>query len=595
MDVNLRTRVRYLMECVQGEASNEIIRSQVANLQSYYPEERDSLQRALDCFVATRDPQRCSAENPSPSPASTPPASFSAPASSLCRMITVRGEMALMARQSEPSYQRWLAREVRSREEYRTGASTPERDHLEQMASFYAGQLPPALQVLSRYLRNLPELTARFQAYATRPTATQRLHPPTCTNSRDFIRHDLIVGEVSFAVPVFVPVGFDSQWPVYQERLLEGFELLKVFLTPADLERILHPGGGRNDLSIYIFDNENSAWFQNAFSQLDQCGMRPDPPPRSFYDFPTNRIIFSHANETVISYEMSSGGASRLRPSDLSRTFLHEFSHAIDHFSLDSDQGDVVEGLRGWTQSEIRQGRRIPQLVPSFIYLYGESDPHYALRNQREMFAELATDYMGAELLRFMGGTPDSHPAGRARRALMASFFSAAGLRPEVFTQENVERLFRREGVEMSLSPQMPMPFGMEVRGGFAWDPRGHFGGEFSFDFRSRFSNGPNFFVGPGFRCFSEVGCGMNLSAGISTPALPVQFDVGLSPSFWLPSGSRLNTEFMLGVGGRLVVYPASSRAEGFSLYVGGNYFFNFAHLNQSVPAIDFGLGYTFR
>lgn len=313
-----------------------------------------------------------------------------------------------------------------------------ERVSMNRMAEFYARRLPATyLNDLREHLRSSPD----------RSISPQRLRPFTCSNADQWRRHDVRIDGLSYMVPVFMTRDDATPRWYYDHLIKIGFEVLKAFMTPTDLDRLLHPQNGSHDLSIYIGGPNET----RSGPLFEACGVSLDMAngERAGGRYTPNRhqiSIFS-AMEFPFGYQLNSPGD--ILAGNMLGTFVHEMAHAIDFAFLDSDSRSAIRQYVRAVVDAVGDDSSRYSYIPRYYEVQGDGSGwswrDYGTRNHMEWFAEMVTEYVINEV-RGMTIAGESYDA---RRSIMHDFFASSGINLQAFTTDRVLAAHRAAGADI--------------------------------------------------------------------------------------------------------------------------------------------------
>jgi len=310
---------------------------------------------------------------------------------------------------------------------------------MEDVVRFYYQRLNPWLPSLGKHLRGIAGLKEKYASYDAAKPAAAFLVPAACSNAGDWERFDLTLEGVGFKVPVFFPKREQQRWWWYQDLLKAHFEVLKGFLTPAELEKILHPGD-RADFGLYIGGDGKLAEAHR------RCG-EDDENAGGEYKDASNMAFILKGNWRMM--EDRKIGDAQISPVTNSVAFalFHEFAHALEHHLLDTQARLGIDALQHWTKRAIGSDKSKFYLAPQPKHL-GIGDSPYSLRNGNEFFANWVAEYF---IQKIQGQIP-SDPALRARIRILDDLFAPSGLNLQALSVDNIEKRYQEEKIEAHLA-----------------------------------------------------------------------------------------------------------------------------------------------
>ncbi len=453
--------------------------------------------------------------------------------------------------------------------------------------------------------------------------------PFRCANLQDFREESIQI--FGYSIPVFFLRSQQMIRRFLRWDLQSGLEIIQGFFHPDDLRRILRPGNGQPDFSLYISGpftnvelgqiNSNSAGQPEA--ALVQCGLNTQNVG-GLSDGEHNRIwIRAYAGsstsvQTAPALNFLSGIDRSIDPSQYATTgvtwsnLFHEFGHAIAYNLLrNTSAWQNIQTFFNWTHGQIEAHPNQPELIPnysSYIVRAGNQvtlfpPRSYGNTDVDQFFAELVEEYFKTES---EGRGPDN-PYFRARRRILQNFFGPR-LNLDAFTPQNINAAFLAERLTIRVQGETPRPApsaparvtpsprqivrppaaraapvqtgatpqsfdtsGFEFRAYYSRDRYGRSGGGVAANIASRRTGGVNWGVGLTLTGFEESSGNPSgyfaFEGGLRTPPGPVE-----NPFFHLEGFFRIGAflspdQFLLGLGARGVLNPFSSR---FQVFVGG-------------------------
>ena len=420
------------LECLSDD--QEHLQEYVTYLEARYPDSVDDIRTAVDCFNSTQNAYECVF------------GSFdifrpSLEEKGLCEPIVGAGESSINEPQLNLFWQALYDR-LFSSDSYNYGISRFWRTAVNELISFYFNKIPYIRWEIEALWRNVffYEQLARYDEQIEEPSA---LEPFSCPQDDSLERHELIVNGVPYTIPVFTPVHGSHPWEFYETDLLYVFHVLKTFLSPEDLNHILRPGGGHNDLSIYFWSD-----IAGSGAILHACLNSSTGGDGVYQDDRNTVLINAYSNDPII----GEGGPYL----DEIEVELHEIAHALHNlFPIDQT---AVEEFYQWSKRQAEFGNSLgygPATGPEDQ----SDDPHhmYSFRDSHEFFAEMVVEYFIFELMSTSGSTEmwndmEMTPPKRARINLMRQFFEGGEIHPETLSYENIRHALQDEGI--SYNPQ---------------------------------------------------------------------------------------------------------------------------------------------
>lgn len=551
-------------------------------------------------------------------------APFSSDARAVCRSLLERGELSIRQHWQRDRFLEGLQHQESYTPE---NLSVVERQRIEGIRDFYLGLLGDETQgqYVIRQLSNIPPNMQTRRELHHWNRAPERLDPPFCRSATLWRRHDLSIPGFRYQIPVLILASEEPQWLRYEEQLEVAFELLKFFVHPESLERILKPGGTSPDFSFVIAPNNRVPG-----SVLADCGLSQwvNIQRAGGFAHPVDNQIMARqrlfdSQAITFTYDTAAG---ELRPQIsrfLSEIFFHEFSHQIDYRSFNHDDRANLWALLRWMRSEFQShpSRRfvVPEPNPDHTRSVGSSP--YAFSNPYELFAELATEFIMDQIELYSGRSSFeqttranrrqelnyrniyhrplsfsveedelSFAHRRARASIMAQFFSREGTNTQAFSLENIEAAYQREGIQMNLRAHWLPSVTLEPHIACTLNTDGQAGVEAGLSLRTVTRRWPNFSVGLNFGSIysqsSPSAYGI-LDVGIQSPAYPIQ--VGAS----FVAGAEFGQMHPI-LGGDVSVryYPFSDGYRGLQFFLRGRITAD-AMNGQSTGSFHVGLGWT--
>jgi hypothetical protein len=327
-----------------------------------------------------------------------------------------------------------------------------EIDVLDEIASFYYSQFPSWVKDVQSYLQKRREFADRLRLYPTR-METRSLVPVACSNYTEWVRNELEIDGLPYTIPVFHPQKDGIPWWLYQDILRVQFEVLKSFLSPIDLQRILSPGKGVSDLGLYI--SGPNARKNKEFYRA--CGI--DLKTSSGHYDPNSNLVSIHRGDW---YLLENGYVERVPlfvigaqdQEGLSREFYHEMGHVIYHLLLDDRARIEIAALYYLTRSESAHDPKNSAFVP--LAHHDPDGKPYSLQDPSEFFAEWISEYFETQVT----GIESNSLAFRARKQILHEFFAPKGINPRAFDRDPMQAAFRATGISMVRNRLSPMVIG---------------------------------------------------------------------------------------------------------------------------------------
>ncbi len=533
-----------------GIPTEERLRQYESGIAADHATQGAEIHTAVDCFVRESDAGRCLGQVTGGWGASGAETRPSEALSSYSRQLGLLGERALAERWDLNRFAGEMSLSIMVTADYQGSLSVEERTAFNVLASFYARMLPDRrVEALQAQLRERADWARRLDAYERRaqtvfPVAPESSLRVPCQDEVNWETHTLPVRGISYSIPVFSPRGRTIPWAFYESALLSEFEIVKLLLTPQDLERLLRPEGSRPPLRIFI-----GGGFEGSNGIFNQCGLRTDDRSGEF-SLEGNHMM-SNESFRMMSWEWLGRNPRTAMSSQIFSVLHHEIGHAIYHNLLSEGDRQAVrrffDAIRPLAEGD---ADNIPN---SHIADSREPDGNrrYAMTNEAEFFAEMVDEYLYFQL---NGIGPGPRPL-EARRAMMGRFFGEDGLHPDAFSQDFVEEAFRETGARLRFPDS------------------GHFDLVPSAVFSSQRGGGAELYMG--FRGISgdrvlTYGGGVYVQpffAGPGSFEMGVEGNFGAMPAAWLglEALARIGLEMPLnasspggiaGVGGRLRIRP---------------------------------------
>ncbi len=547
MNADLQHRLFLALETIPSASLRQ---AYAATLVRENPREVSEIRRVASCFERTQNASACFSSGNS----------YSENERSLYQTAVRLGEQAVAEHWNEDRYLTEVANPILRQSIYRQDLHLSERAAVNSIITFFAGHLAPsaALEGARTYLRSDPAWADRIQDYQLAlGTRIQTLHPARSPNSREWERHDVVVPGFRYAIPVFLARGAMAPWPYYKRAVLSLFESLKVFLTPRDLERLVH--SPRRDMAFYFADTNFESW-RNIFNRTGIPSAHPeggDSPGR--YDPSRNYVadaipIPDFSAESIVSFFLS----------EFAHTFFHELAHAFHHCLLDHIRDPGVIGLYRQSEYLMNSHGYIPDLIPDVSW-----HPDYSRRNIEEFFAQWVGEHFRAKLSH---QEPPSNTPQAWRLDRMDAFFARHGINPQAFLANLREPV---ENDSLHFSPR----HSFALRGGFLAHGK-EFGLAGQLEFRrdsfSLHREGWGYGVGLASQYFpdtAETGAQVFASLGYA----PIDFiNLRAYASGGLSFGRYGDVHPLLGAGASVEIYPLMrmmgprSVLSGVYLYGGG-------------------------
>ena len=496
MDLDIQKSLWIGMEGIPKE---ERLREYAHGFEVDYPVQASQIHSAVDCFVQKSDALQCLSPGAGTSASGPRPTSI---ALRFGKNIGNLGELALKEKWDLNAFAHELEG-ILSSNDY-SELKPADRAALSDLVTFYARRLPENdLKNLRTKLKENPAWARRLQAYESRSALILPFDPSTqatCRGKVDWERHAVAIDHTKASVPVFAPRGRGIPWALYENVLKAEFETIKLFLTPADFERVLRPHD-KAPLHFYI-----GGGFPGSEELLHACDLKTDDRAGEYSD-KTNHIMsnvpFRNMNWAHFGENPRLALGSAL---SIYQVLHHEIGHAIYHRLLTERQR---KEFRRFFEAMVPLAAKDSDYIPnSHIYDSREPDKrrHYGMTNEMEFFAEMFTEYLSSNL----SGQNYGGRSFAIRKAMMDRFFAEDGIHPEVFSREAVEAAFQSGGVPL----QYPMQGYVNIMSGFVVNSAHGLGMELLVGARGisqgkEFALGGAMYVQPGFQNHGSIGFGL--------------------------------------------------------------------------------------
>jgi hypothetical protein len=335
--------------------------------------------------------------------------------------------------------------------------SIAEFDGFYEFAEFYYQRISSSWpEYIAQTLTQSEPWQSRTQIYSERQTTVQSLNPPQCTNDDDWTRTSVTIDGIQYQVPVFTPRFSHVPAWYYTEHIRAGFEILKAFMRPEDVERLLRPADGTPDMAFYVGDGDDPV-YGNARATFEACELRTEDRGGEYSSL-RNHITITESGT------VNGGGFIPDREDPLPfwasihmggpyLTFFHEIGHAIYYRLLGTTEHQQVRRMYRFARERVEHSRQENvRYIPLYFLLGGGGDQYrdYGMTNEREYFSDWFFEYV---LLRILGHEPSEGPM-LARYQIMEEFLSSSGINLDAFSIENMEEAFRNAGTEVDLAPR---------------------------------------------------------------------------------------------------------------------------------------------
>lgn len=273
-----------------------------------------------------------------------------------CQTLYSRSQVSLSTHQLRPSFIRSIERFFNP--SYMASFSGTDRQFIETERDVMAQQFPTVADVSSNLFSDRIGERHHWPSTIT-------LHSPMCRNGVVWHTENLSVPGLRYQVPIIFPENRMSEWREWRENILFSFEVLKLVLSEAQIESLLHSEGFPDFSITYPLSRG-----RNSVS----CGKSPEAfADRTHYIPQENRIrIGSSSLEPAIEGSPLSIQDPRSRRSnretyfstDFLYSFLNAFGQAYYHHHLGNyeEYAEAFRALVQWTNSHLEDNgsREIP-------------------------------------------------------------------------------------------------------------------------------------------------------------------------------------------------------------------------------------------
>lgn len=443
MDSSLQSEISVALVQADGEEQR---RTSIDDLKETHPHEAGRIEAVYSCYTQKLDATACLEEVISG--LKKPPPLSSGPGHQTYQEMVELGDKAVAEMWDRTEF---LVEALKIERASFSELPPEQRERINEVVVYYSYQLRnTTLEEIGAILSAHEEFGPRYNAhqFSGNPETLSPLLPPYSIN---WDRHELVVPDLPYSIPVFLPKGKCYAWPIFEQHLLSAFEILKVILTPDDIKKILNPGNLKSDFSIKI-----SGTFDTSFLGGE-------------YTAPMNRVVVS-GKGIRIDFRYPDDDVFQATPFELIQafngnqfisTFFHEFGHAIYYCLLSGKNKTDLDSFFGWSFSQIIdnpfQRYNAQRLSHSLNWNglqriikkqqndgdyrdYLPAKGFYSLSAETEFFPEFFNEYVywmignvGEEGPRIRG---DMH---RVRTQIMDDMFDEDGIDSEALSRKSVE------------------------------------------------------------------------------------------------------------------------------------------------------------
>ncbi len=431
LSTDLQSKLTIALPCLPNKERQD---QYTKRLLKQYPDHSKTIMKATACYAGKGDLKKnrqcvkdvlknSGLEVPSPEPDEQRNSDL------ICHHIRARGEKKFKENQNAHLYEKEQLNYLDSKKNTLTKSGyAATRD----IINFYFTRIKSKYRIyLHQLLNERPDLANRWQAYQNRAKKTQPLLNPTVpSDKKNWVGHYVKIDGIAYLLPVYVAKSIKTPWFYYDRILRSAFDVLKLFMKPKDLERLLHsPKGKYRDFSIRIAD----------------CNPNLKRPDGGWW-YQDDRTLFIRKKDFK-DFDLSNARDHFTRRTFL-WTFYHEMGHAIESTFIDDGILDSFMTFWAWSQKLYYKKDR-----PFNIYHKSQYDPtgnsstkNYGFKNTEEFFAEMVKEYFMKQIIntrpfsKFINQPFIMSGIQKARLTIMRNFFSPNGINPKALSIENISK-----------------------------------------------------------------------------------------------------------------------------------------------------------